>query len=374
MLTSLGIIIGISSVIMIIGLTSSAKQAVKKKIYSYGSFGVSITAKRLAPPLEERYVQELQNLPGLKDAAILKWRVGMRISRYGRFLSATVWGADNAYLRMQGRKMLYGREFTESELTNGLRVAIIGDAVRIRFFGFSDPVGQIVYIHDMPFLVIGSLYSRGVSISGEDFDSVCIIPYRLFNQKITGLSKTKTAMYVQAKDERSYPVMLSALGSAMNRIRGIPTGGNKNYDIETNSEGMDLVENISMTMTYLLVSIAAISLIVGGIGIMNIMLVSVSERTREIGIRMAIGARKSDILIHFLIESMTLCGLGGIAGVFVGLFGYALTVLYLGWQFILQPEAILVSFLFACSVGLFFGYYPAKRASDMNPIDALRVE
>ncbi|MBP7902409.1 MAG: FtsX-like permease family protein, partial [Spirochaetes bacterium] len=181
-------------------------------------------------------------------------------------------------------------------------------------------------------------------------------------------------IYASSIDEKSFPEAVLLADSYFRGIHSLNSNDPNDFDIETNSKNVEIADNISKTLKYLLIAIASISLIVGGIGIMNIMLVSVNERTREIGIRMSIGARKRDILVQFLTESVILCSFGGFLGILLGLSGYFFIIHYLNWVYVFSPLSIIISFSFAFSVGIFFGFYPAKKASDLNPIDALRME
>jgi putative ABC transport system permease protein len=228
-------------------------------------------------------------------------------------------------------------------------------------------------IMNVPFKVIGSLIPIGQALSGRDFDNLLVIPYTTVQTKIIG---AKTFDQINAATYTSEQVddTVNNIREYFRRIHSIPAGKPDDFKIETSKEKLKQADYIANILAILLAFIASISLIVGGIGIMNIMLVSVSERTREIGIRMAIGAKKKDILMQFLIESVTLSSAGGVAGITLGLVIYFLIVTIVDWPFLFSPASVVVSFLFASSVGIFFGYYPAKKASDLKPIDALRFE
>lgn len=371
-LTCIGIVIGISSVIIMIGITSSAKTVIRKKILSYGTNAMMIS-RLYGPLLTEENADDLRQLRNFKYVSRVVSDTDIPVSYLNRRGVANVYGADNDYLMLQGMRMLNGRMFSEGEVRRGERVVILGDAVRIKYFGFTDPTDKVIFIKRQPFKVIASLVPRGISLTGDDMDNICIVPARAGVRAI-GLFFGSAAIYASSKDEASFKEAVFSADSYLTKERGILKGKRKDFDIESNSKNESLADDISLTLTYLLLSIASISLIVGGIGIMNIMLVSVSERTREIGIRMAIGAKKMNILAQFLMEAVILCSLGGLSGIVIGIVVYFGITSYLGWNFIFSPLSVIISFSFASFVGLLFGFYPAKIASELNPIDALRTE
>ncbi|HQG41598.1 MAG TPA: FtsX-like permease family protein, partial [Spirochaetota bacterium] len=229
-----------------------------------------------------------------------------------------------------------------------------------------------VIINSVPFKVIGVLSELGQSFGGKDFDNIVIMPYGTVQRKIEGNRKIDR-IYVSVYSEQQLDETIKYIRDYLHRVHRIPPDVNE-FRITTSKERLEMAEYISKTLAMLLAGIASISLFVGGVGIMNIMLVSVSERTREIGIRMAIGAKRRDILSQFLIESITLSGLGGIIGILLGLFFYYIITYIVDWPYIFSFTSVIISFLFSCAVGIFFGYYPAKKASDLKPIEALRYE
>ncbi|HOH38472.1 MAG TPA: ABC transporter permease [Spirochaetota bacterium] len=372
-LTSCGIIIGIASVIMMIGLASSAQVAVKNKIFSYGKNGMSIIPRAGGKILLKRDIPELKKYRQFKYVSRVLTQSDVLI-KYGNKSQITrIYGTDNDFLFLQGRKPLFGRMFTDDELVRGNKAVIIGDSVRIKFFGFSDPTGKIIFISNQPFRVIASLYRKGTSLTGEDFDNICVVPAKTSEFNL-GFSPYSAVIYASSIDEKTFGEAVTLADSYFRGIHSLNAEDPSDFDIETNSKNLEIADNISRTLTYLLIAIASISLIVGGIGIMNIMLVSVNERTREIGIRMSIGAKKRDILTQFLTESVILCSFGGVLGILFGLTGYFFIAFYLNWAYVFSPLSIIISFSFAFAVGIFFGFYPAKKASDLNPIEALRME
>jgi putative ABC transport system permease protein len=371
-LTSIGIIIGVSSVIIMIGVGNSAKIAIAKKMYTAGAN--AITVYNSARPLTERDMDDLKRMfQQIKYITPQIYRSYTPVKFKNRSLMSRVYGVNNNFFHMMDYEIQYGRYFTDIELVSNDKVVVIGNTVRTEIFGHSNPVGEVMLIMNVPFKVIGSLIPIGQALSGRDFDNLLVIPYTTVQTKIIG---AKTFDQINAATYTSEQVddTVDNIREYFRRIHSIPAGKPDDFKIETSKEKLKQADYIANILAILLAFIASISLIVGGIGIMNIMLVSVSERTREIGIRMAIGAKKKDILMQFLIESVTLSSAGGVVGITLGLVIYFLIVTIVDWPFLFSPASVVVSFLFASSVGIFFGYYPAKKASDLKPIDALRFE
>ncbi len=371
-LTSIGIIIGVSSVIIMIGIGNSAKIAVRQRITSYGANGISVY--RSAKPLTQRDTENLRRLfPQIEyiTPIIYKSRIFVKYSNKNK--ESRLYGVNNDYFYLRGYKIQYGRFFSELDISSNAKVVVIGDNVRIALFGYVDPAGRVILIKNVPFTVIGSLQESGESFSGRDFDNLVIIPYTTAEVKITG-DREYDEINISTRTPEMIDMTKDNLAEYFRRVHSIPAGSTNDFKIETSKEKLKMADDISNYLSILLAFIASISLIVGGIGIMNIMLVSVSERTREIGIRMAIGAKKKDILMQFLIESVTLSSAGGIIGIIFGISTYFIIVSLVEWPFLFSTASILISFFFAFLVGIFFGYYPAKKAADLKPIEALRYE
>ncbi|MBN2403412.1 MAG: ABC transporter permease [Spirochaetes bacterium] len=371
-LTSIGIIIGVSSVIIMIGISNSARIAVAKKMYTAGAN--AITVYHSDRPLTERDMDDLKRMfTQIKYITPQMYKSFMSVKYKNRSLASRLYGVNNNFFYIKGWEIQYGRFFTDIEIASNDKVVVIGDTVRTEIFGFTNPVGEIMNIMGIPFKIVGSLVPFGQALSGRDFDNLLVIPYTTAQTKIIGdkafeqiIAATHTAEQVDST--------VDSIRNYFRSIHSIPYGKPDDFRIETSKQQLKQADNIANILSILAAFTASISLIVGGIGIMNIMLVSVSERTREIGIRMAIGAKKNDILMQFLIESVSLSSAGGVVGITLGLVIYFLIVTIVDWPFIFSPVSVVVSFLFASSVGIFFGYYPAKKASDLKPIDALRFE
>ncbi|MDR3237845.1 MAG: ABC transporter permease [Spirochaetia bacterium] len=371
-LTSVGIIIGVSSVIMMIGIGKSAQLDILNKIKTYGYNAIAIfggpnhffendleTIKKTFGNI--RYVSPVCN-PG---------KMQVRGGRYS--YDSVIYGAGNEYFLIKQRNIVKGREFTKNEIYRADKVAIIGKTVTAELFSSSNPIGKRVTIQNVPYIVIGELDSMGASLSDYDNDNEIIIPYTTANQKFLQRSFF-TDFYVSVENESSLDAAIADIQGFIRKKFHIPATQEDTFRLYTSKEKMGMAEDISAALSILLLGIASISLLVGGIGIMNIMLVSVTERTREIGIRMAIGAKKRDILLQFLIESVTLSSGGGLIGIFLGLIIYYIITVAVKWQFIFSFPAIVISFSFAAFVGIFFGFWPAKKASGLKPIDALKFE
>jgi putative ABC transport system permease protein len=371
-LTSIGIIIGISSVIIMVGITNSARIAVQKKLYTAGTNAISVYNS--ARPLTERDMDDLKRMfPQIQYITPQIYQSPTSVKYKNRAINSRIYGVNNDFFYMMEYELQYGRYFTDIELISNDKVVVIGNTVRTEIFGHTNPIGEIILIMNVPFKVIGTLVSLGQALSGRDFDNLLVIPYTTVQRKVLGAKSFDTINAATYSSEQ-VDETVNNIKEYFRRVHSIPAGKPDDFKMETSKEKLKQADSITTLLQILAAFIASISLIVGGIGIMNIMLVSVSERTREIGIRMAIGAKKKDILMQFLIESVTLSSAGGIVGITFGLVIYFLIVTIVDWPFLFSPVSVIVSFLFASSVGIFFGYYPAKKASDLKPIDALRFE
>jgi putative ABC transport system permease protein len=371
-LTSLGIIIGVASVIMMVGIGNSARIAVREKVFTFGSNAMAVESP--ASPFTDRDVETLRRtIPLIKNITPVASRSKVTAKYQSRFILSRISGVDNDFFEIKEWPLQYGRYFADVEVIGIEKVAIIGNTARLELFGYTDPVGNVILVNNIPFKVIGSLTELGQAFSGRDQDNVIIVPYTTAGIKLIG-RRTFEEIFISTYSETLVDKTAAEIRNFLRLERAIPPDKGDDFRIRTSKEKLEMAEYISKTLAILLAGIASISLIVGGIGIMNIMLVSVSERTREIGIRMAIGARKRDILIQFLIEAITLSAGGGSAGIVIGLVLYFVITVAVGWPFYLSFFSVIIAFMFSCAVGVFFGYYPAKKASSLKPIDALRFE
>lgn len=375
-LTSIGIIIGISSVIVMIGMGNSARVEVREKIFTYGTNAMSInsepswTGKWFSEgdviELKKNYYQIEKISPYLKEKYI--------IARYkNKTLRTDTEGVGEEYFDIKGKKVEKGRLLIQNDIATTAKVAIIGVTVYKELFNRKNPIGEQIILNGIPLTVIGVLEYTGESFGGRDFDNVVILPYSTFNVRFFN-KRVFDEIYLKVKDESLMTEVEDIVIKYMRNKFSIPDGVKARFTVSTSKDKLKMANDISNALAILLAGIASISLFVGGVGIMNIMLVSVTERTREIGIRMAIGAKKKDIMLQFLIESVSLSMLGGIIGIILGLLVYGIIVYFVKWPFIFTLSSILVSVLFATAVGVFFGYYPSKRAAELKPIEALKYE
>jgi putative ABC transport system permease protein len=292
--------------------------------------------------------------------------------------ATTILGTTPDYLYIRDLGVASGRAFTDQDVDAAAKVALIGETVSRNLFGDVSPVNQVIRIKNVPFTVIGLLDAKGQSPSGQDQDDVIIMPISTAKQKVLGNSganpRSVGALMVQAADPSLMTEAQNEMVALLRQRHHIQPGQEDDFTIRNLSELFAAQETSARVMSILLGAIASVSLIVGGIGIMNIMLVSVTERTREIGLRLAIGAKTHDILSQFLVEAVTLSVLGGIVGIIIGLGASALISHFAQWSTLVSPTAIVLAFAFSGLVGVFFGYYPARKAAMLDPIDALRYE
>ncbi len=375
-LTSIGIIIGISSVIVMIGLGNSAKVEVRDKIVTFGANAISfsvnsgITGKWI---YESDLVELKKNYYQIDKISPFDRKSSLFAIYKDKNTQTNVEGVGEAYFDIKGNKIDRGRFLSENDIVTTAKVAVIGVTVENILFSGRDPIGEVILINGVPFTVVGIMERQGKAFGGRDFDNVVMIPYTTFNKRIRGRAFFDE-IYVKAK-EPEYVLQVEKLLVRYFRNKFlIPEGQPDRFEISTSEDKLKMANDISNALAILLAGIASISLFVGGVGIMNIMLVSVTERTREIGIRMAIGAKKKDIMMQFLIESVSLSMFGGLVGIALGIAIYALIVYFVKWPFIFTVTSILVSVLFATAVGVFFGYYPSKKAAELKPIEALKYE
>ena len=387
-LTMLGIIIGVGAVIAMVSIGEGAKLAVQKQIASMGANGIliwpnysmiggvrggqgAVVTLTVADAIDLK-----KKIPLLAEAG---WsRSGtMQVMSGGRNWSTTVIGASPSLLTIRAWAYSSGGPFTQTDMDTAARVALIGQTVVDNLFDpGEEPVGAIIRLKNVPIRVIGVLSPKGQSPSGSDQDDVVMIPFSTAERKVLGTSFLGSVGGVYASTDRAEDVF-----EAVEQIREVLRSRHRlqgdrpdDFIIRTQIDVAKVQEGTSETLTGMLLAIASVSLLVGGIGIMNILLVSVTERTREIGIRMAVGAKRLHIMMQFLIEAMTLSMVGGGIGVLFGVTAARLTSIIAGWPIIISGKTILTAFGFSLVVGLVFGLYPANKAARLNPIEALRYE
>ncbi|MDA1001501.1 MAG: ABC transporter permease, partial [bacterium] len=382
-LTMLGVIIGVGAVIVMVAVGSGAQARVTEQIQSLGSnLIIVISGARTAGgarlgrgfvmTLTEDDAQAMQReLPNVLAAAPSIRRGGQVVFGHQNW-STTIYGVTPEYFEVRAWQPALGRFFSGEEVARSDKVAILGKSVVENLFGGLDPVGQIIRIKKIPFTVIGTLEAKGQTGWGNDQDDVILIPLSTAKKKVLGVDATNirkvAAIMVNARSAATVGKAEAEIRSLLRQRHRIPPGQPDDFWIRNLSEILQAREESSRVLSLLLASIASISLLVGGIGIMNIMLVSVTERTREIGLRMAIGARARDILTQFLVEALVLALVGGFFGIAAGISAAAAVANFAGWPVMLQSEAVVISFVFSGAVGIFFGYYPARQASRVLPI------
>ena len=370
-LTSLGIIIGVLCFIVMVGLGNSARVAVKEKIFSYGTNAISLMSFK--KPFSANDIENLKKyIPEIEYTTPMNY-FEFTVKYKNKSTSNQVFGVSNEYFEMNHWGLEDGSYFSKKEIMAYDRVVIIGSSIKEKLFYNNDPIGKIIQINQIPFRVIGCLEAKGTALAGRDLDSMIVGPYSTLAVKLFGVKKFYN-IYVSTYTEDQIDDAKEKIITYLRRKHNLPKGPLTDFRISTSKDMKKMAEQVTGILTIIFAVVASVSLIVGGIGIMNIMLVSVSERTREIGIRMAIGAKSRDILMQFLVESVILCLIGGITGIILGITIYFSFAKISNKPYIFSSGSVILSFVFATLVGIVFGYYPAKKASRLNPIDALRHE
>lgn len=386
-LTSLGIIIGVSAVIIMLAVGSGASKKIAKDMESMGSNLLMIRSAS-AKSGGVRMGSGTRPTLTMKDAEAIeaKCRGILALAPYSSEAKQLTYGNQNWSTSVGGTTMPYfmirnyeiesGRGFLPEDNKNSTKVAIIGQTVSTELFGDVDPIGKTIRIGNVPFKVVGLLKKKGSSGMGQDQDDMVFIPITTAQRKVFGTDfpGTVNMIAVKAQNDEVINMAQEDITELLHQRHNIGKNQENDFEIRNLAEMQETIKSATKTMSLLLGAIASVSLIVGGIGIMNIMLVSVTERTKEIGIRMAIGAKASDIRIQFLIESFLLSMIGGLIGVFIGVSGALLMQKFGGMNVAITLESILLSMGFSAAIGIGFGYYPAYKASLLNPIDALRYE
>ncbi|TAL48568.1 MAG: FtsX-like permease family protein [Methylovulum sp.] len=380
-LTMLGIIIGVAAVITLVTLGSGATRQVTAQIASLGSNLLMITAgKRMGPgqisgaPLfkvadAEAIAREVQGLSAVAPLASAATTAIVANENW----STGVTGSTEMYFTVSNRQIAEGRIFSAGEARVGSAACVIGETVRAKLFGKRSPVGSSIRLQKLSCQVIGLLKAKGQSTMGSDQDDIIVIPLRTFQRRIAG-NQDVSLIQVSARDGVSTDWVKQQLEVLMRARRHLADNEENDFSVIDMKEITAMLSSTTQMMTGLLSAVAAVSLLVGGIGIMNIMLVSVTERTREIGIRLAIGALEHEVLLQFLVEAVVLSSCGGLIGITLALISSAALAGVLQVPFIFNLPIVLVAFLFSASVGVVFGYFPARKAARLDPIEALRHE
>ena len=382
-LTILGIVIGVASVIAMVMIGDGTTANVTANIEKLGSnmLNVRVGQEKRGAPRDDNSAKpfKIEDITAIKNEVsnlkgVTAENSGMANVVFGnKSNSSLIVGTTSDYFIIKDWEVEQGRIFEEGELSSGKSVCILGTTVVKNLFGDENPIGATIRIKNFPCSVIGVLASKGASSFGRDQDEVVITPLKMYQRKIQG-NLDVSSIIVSVMEEKYIEDAKAQIISLMQDRRAVKVGEADNFHIRDMKDILNTMTSTTKMLTYLLGSIAAISLLVGGIGIMNIMLVSVTERTREIGIRLAIGAMQSEVLLQFLIEAIVLSTWGGIIGIFLGLgVGYMVVGIF-DLPYIINTQIILISFIFSTLIGVVFGYFPARKAARLNPIDALRYE
>ena len=384
LLTMLGIVIGVGAVIVMVAVGQGAQSRIEQQIQNLGTNMIVITPgssqqggvsqgagtfNRLTLADAEKLKREGGQLSGVTPVIFTRAQAIGGQSNWRTIIN----GVATDWQTIRDWPLKSGAFFTETDVRSMRKVAVLGSTVANNLFLGADPVGQQVQLRGVPFSVIGVLETKGQTASGTDQDDVIVIPYTTAQSRLSG-SPRIWQILAATYSPTDIPAAQTEIKTLLRESHRLGSDDEDDFTIRNQTELAEAASGTTQVMSYLLAAIASISLLVGGIGIMNIMLVSVTERTREIGIRMAIGARGSDVLTQFLIESVVMSLLGGIIGLLVGFAGAAILGKMTGWSTATPPEAVAIAVVFSAAVGIFFGFYPARKAASLNPIQALRYE
>lgn len=382
-LTTLGIVIGIASVIAMVMLGDATTAYVTQSISKLGTNMMTltpgqerrglpssdITARKFSHSDVEALKKEITRVKGIAPVATNTTQIVYGNTNH----SASLEGSNNDYFSVKDWVFSSGRDFSETELRRGKAVCVIGETVRSELFSNQDPIGEFIRLEDVSCQVIGVLELKGAAMFGMDQDDIVVTPIRMFQRRISGNQDISRIM-ISAESASAIEEVKSSVESLMRERRRLQSTQENDFNLRDMREMVQTLTSTTQMLTVLLGAVATISLLVGGIGIMNIMLVSVTERTREIGIRLAIGALEREVLMQFLIEAVVLSSLGGVIGVILGIgVGVGISIFF-DLPLIFNTMIVIIAFLFSTLVGIVFGYFPARKAARLNPIDALRYE
>ena len=385
-LTMLGIIIGVASVIAMMAIGQGSKKSIQANIAEMGSNMIMIRPGQDKGPggaqqdASDMQTLKLKDYEALKEQAKYLSAISPSVNSSGQFINgnnntpSTIYGISPDYMQIRQQKVKDGEMLTDEEVRSSAKVCVIGKTVADNLFtNGEDPVGKVIRFNKIPFRVVGVLESKGYNSFGMDQDDVVLAPYTTVMKRILSVTYLQ-GINASAVTEDMTDLAIEDITSILRENHKLKTTDDDNFTIRSQQEMAEMMNSTSDTMTVLLLVVACISLVVGGIGIMNIMYVSVTERTKEIGLRMSVGARGIDILNQFLIESVLLSVTGGLIGVIVGI-GAAVGInVFAHWPIQIQPWSVLLSFAVCSATGIFFGWYPAKKAASLDPIDAIRYE
>ena len=380
-LTALGIIIGVGAVIAMVSIGNGAKSQVEAQVASLGQNVVTVfsgnftsggarggwgSAPTLTPEDAVAIATEIPNILGVSPEV----RDRSQVLGNGLNWNTQVLGTSPDYPDIRSWPVADGTMFSEQDVRSVAKVAVIGKTVAEQLYPGLDPIGQTLRIRNIPFKVVGVLSEKGFNLFGSDQDDIVIVPYTSHMKRLSRRTNINSIL-IRAASAEAIPHVQREINDLLSQRR---SGREPDFTVRNQVEFAEAATATTKTMTVLLGAIAGVSLIVGGIGIMNIMLVSVTERTREIGIRLAVGAHGRDVLMQFLIEAIILSSLGGLLGILIGIGSSQLISQLNGWPVLVSTTSVVVAFVFSATIGIFFGFYPAKKAAQLDPIDALRYE
>jgi len=386
MLTVLGMIIGVGAVISMIAIGDGARAQVAAQVASLGQNVVMVysTSSSSGTGVRQGYGTAPTLIPEDADAIATEIpgvvAVSPELYAYTQVVAGNqnwktkLYGEAPDYFEIRQWPLVEGDIFTEADVRGANQVAVIGQTTAQQLFGDESPLGEIVRVQNVPFTIVGLLEAKGFSVRGHDQDNVLFVPYTAALKRLMGRQTPLYAIILQTTDSTLLEEVKGQITALLRQRHRIDSSREDDFSVHSQQEIGEAAAATARTMTVLLGAIASVSLVVGGIGIMNIMLVSVTERTREIGIRMAVGARSQDILWQFLVEAFALSALGGLIGIAVGIGASKILAASAHWPALVSANAILLAVLFSGGVGVFFGFYPARKASRLNPIEALRYE
>jgi putative ABC transport system permease protein len=385
LLTMLGIIIGVASVIDMLAIGQGSKRSIEKQVSDMGSNLIIIM-----PAMQSRGGVQLGKTNSrslsLEDASAIAANcksialLSPEVRNSGQCIYAhnntptDIYGVNEQYLGIKKLSILKGRIFTEKEIRSAAKVCLVGKTVIKNLFGDNVyPIGSVIRFNNIPLKIIGVLSPKGQNTFGQDQDDLLVAPYTTVQKRMLAIQHLQ-GIYASAVSEKESPIAEKEIERLLRFRHKLKGDAENDFDIRTQEELIKTFSSISDMLTILLGAIAGISLVVGGIGIMNIMYVSVTERTKEIGLRMSLGAKRKSIMIQFLTESILISAIGGVIGIILGIAVSEIIAYSLHWPVVILPQAVLLAFLFCSMIGTFFGWYPARKASRLDPIDALRYE
>lgn len=384
-LTMLGIIIGVASVIVMLAIGEGSKRSIGAQMSSMGTNLIMVMPASqqkggVAMGNSNAQSMTLNDITAIEKECPLLTAVSPEVRATGQVVAGnsnwptTVYGANNKYFGIKKLTIKSGRGFSEREIQTYAKVCVVGQTIIEKLFeGQPEPIGQTIRFKGIPLLIIGILTEKGENSFGQDQDDLLMAPYTTVQKRILAITHIQTILGSAVSEEKNSEA-ITQVTESLRKSHKLRDGETDDFQVRSQAELVQTFSSVMDLLTYLLGAIAGISLLVGGIGIMNIMFVSVTERTREIGLRLSVGGRANDIMMQFLIESVLLSVFGGIIGIVFGMtVTYAVTSV-IGWSMIIMPEIQALAFLVCSAIGIFFGWYPARKASNLNPIDALRYE